>query len=641
MAKFALECPHCGTVNKASTFPFFAKKEITCANCKQTINVADNRMAVGQCSKCGTVAYDRAKGTCPVCRGEITANKKAASIEDLKSGDKMVEFICPQCGCYIQPVKTGGIHACPVCDRKFMDYEEIYKYMKRETLVSENGVSVIKYEGTNDVFVWKHPIEDFNFGSQLIVHESQDAIFCLGGQMLDTFGPGRYSLETENMPLLSKAYELPTGRQNAFHAEVYFINKTVQMGLKWGTDSRVNFIEPQTQLPIDIGASGEMNLQVVDSAKLFIKLVGTMSGISWDSQGSNFTKTLKNSFRPHILTTVKTHLASVIQQEEIDILNIDQHLEKLSEALGKKVSAGFEEFGLSVPHFYVSNIVLPGEGNPNYQNLQTILTLRRTTGDILLQKRVVDLTIAEREARMEEENTAIEIAKLKAEQARIQAQMEADVMITKDSAGIELQRRKGLSEAQIMQAKGYNEKDVLQAEVQKAYAQGLGQIGSNAGGGNGGGGGIMSDMLGLGIGLSAAQTMGGQVSEMMKGFTPGADTPKTTQSAQPAEDGWDCDCGNKGIVGNFCPNCGNKKQEAWECTCGKTVTGKFCSNCGAAQPEKWDCVCGKKGITGKFCSECGKARDAVKANTWDCECGNKGITGKFCSECGKKKEDNE
>ena len=91
---------------------------------------------------------------------------------------------------------------------------------------------VIKYEGDNSTFVWKHPCEDFNLGSQLIVHESQEAVFMLNGQALDLFGPGRYTLETQNIPLIGKALKSATGGISPFHCEVYFINKTVQMALK-------------------------------------------------------------------------------------------------------------------------------------------------------------------------------------------------------------------------------------------------------------------------------------------------------------------------------------------------------------------------------------------------------------------------
>ena len=88
-------------------------------------------------------------------------------------------------------------------------------------------------------FVWKHPCEDFNTNTQLIVHESQEAIFFMNGLALDLFGPGRYTLETQNIPLVRNFINLPTDGVSAFHCEVYFVNKTEQMALRWGTDSKV------------------------------------------------------------------------------------------------------------------------------------------------------------------------------------------------------------------------------------------------------------------------------------------------------------------------------------------------------------------------------------------------------------------
>ncbi len=71
---------------------------------------------------------------------------------------------------------------------------------------------VIKYEGDNNTFVWKHPCEDFNSMTQLIVHESQEAIFMMNGQALDLFGAGRHTLETQNVPLLSRFLNKLTGK---------------------------------------------------------------------------------------------------------------------------------------------------------------------------------------------------------------------------------------------------------------------------------------------------------------------------------------------------------------------------------------------------------------------------------------------
>ncbi len=128
-----------------------------------------------------------------------------------------------------------------------------------ERIRRDGLASIIKYEGDRDTLIWKHPIEDFNLGSQLIVHKSQEAIFFKDGQALDLFGPGRYTLETQQLPLLEKLYQLPTDTEGTFHNEVYFINKTVQMALKWGTPEKVRFIDSLTGVPLELGASGEMN----------------------------------------------------------------------------------------------------------------------------------------------------------------------------------------------------------------------------------------------------------------------------------------------------------------------------------------------------------------------------------------------
>ena len=139
----------------------------------------------------------------------------------------------------------------------------------------EQIAEVIKYEGDNSTFIWKHPCEDFNSLTQLIVHESQEAIFFMNGQALDMFGAGRYTLETQNIPKIGKILNRTTDKQTPFHCEVYFINKTEQMSIKWGTDSKVTYVEPTYGFPIAIGASGEMSLRAEDSRKLLLKLVGT------------------------------------------------------------------------------------------------------------------------------------------------------------------------------------------------------------------------------------------------------------------------------------------------------------------------------------------------------------------------------
>ena len=572
MANYTMECPKCGSINTPpSGIKQLWQKDIKCATCGETFNIKQSRMISKHCPGCGKVIVcDQKKldgKKCPSCG---TALKNSATAEY-----KMEEVVCPQCTCQIEVDITKDTHVCPICD-KVINVKEL---LAKKEQVNAHGISVIKYEGNNDTFVWKHPIEDFNLGSQLIVHESQEAIFFLNGQALDLFGPGRYTLETQNIPVLKKIYNMPTGSQTPFHAEVYFINQTVQMGIKWGTPERVKFIDPDTQIPLNIGAYGELNLQVKDSRRLLVKLVGTTKGIAWEKSGADFTKSIGDSFRPLITTAVKSNLATAIRAQKLDILEIDEHLDDLSVALRERISEGFEEYGLFVPQLYINNIDLP-ENDDNFIRLRTFR---------------IDQNFGIREA---EAKAALAAAKGKQDLERAKIEAEKDVIAAQAEA--QKTRLSGFAEAEVMAAKGYNQKDVLQADVQKAFAEGIGNMGGNGGAG----GGVMSDMLGLGVGMAAMGVMGDKVGNVMRGF--GADANEGATAA-PAANGWTCSCGTVN-TGKFCSECGNAKVEPWKCTCGAENMGKFCSECGAAKPEAWTCECGAVN-SGKFCSECGKKKE--------------------------------
>lgn len=582
MAKFVIECPNCGKYAEAKT-GFFASKKINCA-CGYTINVRTDKLASRACPHCGNnVVFDQSKGDkakCPVCGEPINTQAEQ---------NKMVEFSCVQCGVRLRTSKAAATYTCPVCDCE----NDVAERVKSEEIKKDGLASIIKYEGDNDTFIWKHPIEDFNYGSQLIVHESQEAIFFKDGQALDLFGPGRYTLETQQLPLLEKAYKLPTDTEGTFHSEVYFINKTVQMGIKWGTPDKVRFIDPLTGVPLELGASGSINMMVSDSRKLLIKLVGTMSGIAWEDQ-DDFTKSIQNSFRPLIANAVKTSLPTVIKEGAIDILEIDEKIDVISAKLKETILPGFEEYGLTIPQFYVTSVVLP-EDDPNFKRIRELHTITLQTrmaqaeatvktaqAQSQAQYRMAEeqskaaIETAHRQAELERQTTETEILKREAERKVIAAQAEAQAM-----------RLQGLTEAEIMQAKGYNQKDVLQSEVQKAYAEGIGNMGPaiSAGGGSS----IVGDMVGLGVGMAAASTIAPQVGGMfnnmnMQGNQPAANTAVASPNA-PA--GWTCtSCGKVGITSNFCPDCGAAKP----------------------MPASWDCTCGTNGITTNFCPNCGKKK---------------------------------
>lgn len=590
MSKFALECPKCNSINTASTF-IFAKKRIKCGTCGEEIDIRQSRLTSKVCPHCGkTFVCDQAKAKgkkCPSCGQDIDILQAATAVY------KMVRVNCPQCACAVEVDQTKETYFCPVCDYQI----DVRKELAKAKLVSDTGVSVIQYEGDNTTFVWKHPIEDFNMGSQLVVHESQEAIFFLNGEALDTFGPGRHTLETENLPVLKKIYALPTGSQTPFHAEVYFVNKTVQMGMKWGTDSRVRFIDPVTGIPLDIGASGELNLQVSDSRKLLIKLVGTTGGlkgreilsVSGDELGQISTA-LRGYFRAPLMTEIKSYLAAVIKDQNINILEIDAHMGALSEALRERISPRFEEYGLTIPQFYITNIALPEE-DKNFKDIKAL--------------------ISQAYIRVRAEEVQTSIAEAARQRKLVEEQTEAQLRVIRAQGEAEAVKMKGMAEAEIMQAKGYTQKDVLAADVQKAYAEGMGKMGSGGSGG-GTGGGVATDL----IGLMAGMKMAGAVFDRMDGVL----NPSSEKTSREEE----------------------KTPETWACVCGETGnTKKFCMSCGRPKPQPagvWQCpACGAKGIASRFCPECGEKRPEPPAS-WVCPaCGCRDITSRFCPECGSKR----
>ncbi len=218
--------------------------------------------------------------------------------------------------------------------------------------------NIIQCESDNSVFIWKHPENNFNVKSKLIVRESQEAIFMLGGKALDTFGPGEHILEPEKVPFLKKLISKIIGKEDFFSCDIYFINKVEIMSLLWGTDSPIQFIEPTYNFPLKIGASGEMTLRIENSRKLLVKVVGAESSLT----ARDVTKKL----RPILITKLKPYIARRIKEEGISIFELDQHLDRISDGITPLLKGEYEDYGITVGKFLMTTVLLP-EDDPNYR----------------------------------------------------------------------------------------------------------------------------------------------------------------------------------------------------------------------------------------------------------------------------------
>lgn len=409
---------------------------------------------------------------------------------------------------------------------------------------------VIKYEGDNKTFIWKYPLEDFNTNTQLIVHESQEAIFFMNGQLLDVFDEaGRYTLETANIPLVKEFFNKQFNDKTPFHCEVYFINKTEQMAIRWGTSSRIEYMEPTYNFPIQIGASGEMNLRVKDSKKLLVKVIGTENELNQD--------VIVQMFRAFLMTKFKTYLSTYIRENKINIFQIDEKLGEISDALQKMLVTDFEEYGVSLVHFFVTTIVKPEEDH-TYSKFKELYF--RQYADIAEAKLKQNVDIIEQET---EKQKMILEAEGKATKRQIE--------------GYTYQQERGF--------------DVAQA------------VASNEGNGN------MSNLgIGLGVMTGISGTIGSLVNESIENSISSSKEknikcPKCGRAL--SEDAKFClECGTKiekiNVNEAICPHCGKK-----------TINGKFCMECG----QKLQLICPncKKELQvgTKFCPECGKRLEEI------------------------------
>lgn len=214
-------------------------------------------------------------------------------------------------------------------------------------------VEVVKYNGDPDILVWKYPSEELGTWTQLIVNESQEAILFKGGQALDLFTSGRHTLETANIPLLNKIINLPFGGRSPFKAEVWYINKVHSLDIKWGTPTPIQLQDPKYKIFIPLRSYGQFGIQIEDSRKFLIKLVGTLSVFNKEN--------IIKYFRGFYLTKVKDAISSYLVHKQVSILEINAYLVELSQYLKEEMVPTLEEYGVKLVNFYVNDINVPEE----------------------------------------------------------------------------------------------------------------------------------------------------------------------------------------------------------------------------------------------------------------------------------------
>lgn len=189
---------------------------------------------------------------------------------------------------------------------------------------------------------------EIKLGAQLILRESQAGILFYKGKACDIFAPGRHTLQTGNIPILTKILSIPWAMTSPLRAEVYIVNMKVFPNLRWGTRDPVAFKDSELGL-IRLRAHGIFNIQIVQPALFINTLVGTMGRFS--------TEEIESYLRRVIVSRLNDYLG-----EQLDtVFNLPGRYDAFSETLRERLTNDFTHLGLGLRQLYITSITPPPE----------------------------------------------------------------------------------------------------------------------------------------------------------------------------------------------------------------------------------------------------------------------------------------
>lgn len=226
-------------------------------------------------------------------------------------------------------------------------------------------LDVVQWDNKPGEVIFKFEEGAIALGSQLIVKEGQEAIFFKNGQALDSYGPGRHTLSTGNVPILEKLVNLPFGGKTPFPAEVYFINKTEIPNLKWGTKQPMQLMDPVYNLPVPIRAFGSYSIRINDIKSFLITATGTWRAFTTEAIGTAFRDMA-------ILPKVQDLVAEFMIKQNITVLKLPAYYDEIGAGGKAKLGDDFTSFGVELVRFAVESINIPDD-DENVKRLKKAL----------------------------------------------------------------------------------------------------------------------------------------------------------------------------------------------------------------------------------------------------------------------------
>ena len=210
-------------------------------------------------------------------------------------------------------------------------------------------IDIIEWlDPSNDTMVYRFERYDneIKMGAKLTVREGQAAVFINKGQIADIFTPGMYTLETDNMPILSTLMGWKHGFHSPFKAEVCFVSTRRFTNLKWGTKHPITLRDPEFG-PVRLRAFGTYEIKVTDPGVFIKEIVGT--------DGSFTTDEITDQLRNLIIS----RFADILGESKIPVLDLAANYDELGEFVTDKIKEHFAGYGLGATKLLVENISLP------------------------------------------------------------------------------------------------------------------------------------------------------------------------------------------------------------------------------------------------------------------------------------------